>query len=138
MNTLILTVGLPRCGKSTWAKEQGIVVVNPDSIRLAIHGQRFDKEFENLVWYIAKVMVKSQFEYGEDTIIIDATNTTPFARAQWKSNNWERKYKIFKPNPEICCSRAVDTLQMDIIPIINKMYQQWDISNIAPEDILED
>ncbi len=33
MNRLILTVGLPRSGKTTWALEQGWPIVNPDSIR---------------------------------------------------------------------------------------------------------
>ena len=35
---LIVMVGLPRSGKTTWARKQGYPIVNPDSIRLAFHG----------------------------------------------------------------------------------------------------
>lgn len=44
MKKLILTIGLPRSGKSTWAKQQGCPVVNPDSIRLALHGKAYIQE----------------------------------------------------------------------------------------------
>ena len=72
--TLILTVGLPRSGKSTWAMQQGYPVVNPDSIRLALHGHRFREESEEHVWAIAKTMVNSLFIAGHDKVIVDATN----------------------------------------------------------------
>jgi predicted kinase len=36
MQQLILTVGLPRSGKTTWAKQQGVPMVNRDAIRLAL------------------------------------------------------------------------------------------------------
>ena len=38
---LILTVGLPRSGKTTWALAQGYPIVAPDAIRLAVTGQRY-------------------------------------------------------------------------------------------------
>jgi len=40
MKILILTVGLPRSGKSTWAAKKGFPIVSPDAIRLAMHGMR--------------------------------------------------------------------------------------------------
>ena len=42
MKEIIVTVGLPRSGKTTWAREQGYPIVNPDSIRLSLHGKRFE------------------------------------------------------------------------------------------------
>jgi predicted kinase len=52
MKILILTVGLPRSGKSSWSRQQTFPVVNPDSIRLALHGLRFAPEAEPFVWAI--------------------------------------------------------------------------------------
>ena len=74
--TLILTVGLPRSGKSIWAKKQGIPIVNPDSIRLALHGKAFILEAEDFVWTIAYTMARALFLAGHETVIIDATNIT--------------------------------------------------------------
>ncbi|GAF94425.1 unnamed protein product, partial [marine sediment metagenome] len=61
---LILTVGLPRSGKTTWARKQGIPMVNPDSIRLALHGKAFIEEAEPMIWTIAKYMVRALFIAG--------------------------------------------------------------------------
>jgi predicted kinase len=73
--TLIMTVGLPRSGKSTWAIAQGHPVVCPDAIRLALHGQPFIATAEPVVWATAKLMVASLFEAGHGVVILDATNS---------------------------------------------------------------
>ena len=72
MKVLILTVGLPRSGKSTWAKKQGYPIINPDSIRLALHGEHFIEDAEPMVWTIAMYMTKALFLAGHNKIIIDA------------------------------------------------------------------
>jgi predicted kinase len=61
---LILTMGLPRSGKSTWAKQQSVPIVSPDAIRLAMTGQRWVGELEDMVWVVAKYMVRSLFLAG--------------------------------------------------------------------------
>ena len=83
--TLIAMVGLPRSGKSTWAKKAGHPIVSPDAIRLALHGQRFISEAEPFVWAIAKAMVRALFLAGHSAVILDATNNTRKRRDEWKS-----------------------------------------------------
>ena len=39
-----------RSGKTTWARQQGVPIVNPDAIRPALHGQRFEPRAESVVW----------------------------------------------------------------------------------------
>src|SRR5258706_417694 len=64
-NTLIVMVGLPWSGKSTWAREQGNwPIVCPDEIRFALHGQRFIAEAEPWVWTIAKADSPTRRERG--------------------------------------------------------------------------
>lgn len=46
--TVILTSGLPRSGKTTWALKQSLSIVNRDAIRLALHGQPFIPEAEDI------------------------------------------------------------------------------------------
>lgn len=129
-NTLILTVGLPRSGKSTWAIEQsqdyGIPIVNPDSIRLALHGQAFIREAEPFVWAIAKVMVSSLFLAGHDRVIVDATNTTKERRNFWADNNWELYLQVFDATKEVCISRAKATEREDLIPVIERMAEKFE------------
>jgi len=120
MKTLILTVGLPRSGKSTWAKKQNLPIVNPDSVRLALHGKAFIQDSEPMVWVITEYMVKSLFLAGHDKVILDATNTTFSRRSKWESKKWVLEYKEFKTDEDTCLKRAVES-NPDLIPVIKKM-----------------
>lgn len=130
---LILTVGLPRSGKTTWAKTQGVPIVNPDSIRLALHGQRFQAEAEPFVWAIAKVMVRSLFLAGHSTVILDATNTTKKRRDEWIDKAWETRFQHFIAPKEVCEARSVQMGDTYILPIIAKMAAQFE--PLTPSEI---
>jgi predicted kinase len=123
---LILTVGLPRSGKSTWARQQGHPVVNPDSVRLAVTGQRFVKEAETAVWMIVKYMVTSLFLAGHETVILDATSTTHARRDQFLSKDWDAYVKVFDTHRDVCAQRALATNQADLLPIIDQMADAWE------------
>jgi len=124
VKTLILTVGLPRSGKSTWAKRQGVPVVSPDSIRLALHGQAWEPLAEGFVWAIAKVMVRALFISGHDVVILDSTGNTVARRGDFRSKSWSRMYKVIDTDKETCMVRAKDTDQEYLIPVIEKMVEE--------------
>ena len=108
-NTLIMTVGLPQSGKSAWAKTQGMPIVNPDSIRLALHGKPFINSAEPFVWAIAKIMTHSLFLAGHETVILDATNITIKRRNEWRSKNWKRIFHTVEASVNTCIERAAQT-----------------------------
>ena len=127
---LLMMVGLPRSGKTTVAKSQQethrkqgriVPIVCPDDIRLAIHGKRFDRDFENLVWYTASTMVKTMF-LQHDLVMLDATNITVASRLKWKDSRWQRHFLGLDQVPkDICIERAKESDQEDLIPVIEKM-----------------
>ena len=127
---LILTVGLPRSGKSTWAIQQGLPIVNPDSIRLALHGQPFLKDAEPMVWVIAKYMVTSLFLAGHSKVIVDATNTTQKRRDEWEDKRWKCSLKIFDTSKDECIERARKSDNEYLIPIIEQMDERCDFRGI--------
>jgi predicted kinase len=131
MPKLILTVGLPRSGKSTWARSSGFPVVNPDSIRLAVHGQAFKAEVEPLIWGLAHTMVDSLFLAGHPVVVLDATNTTKRRRREWVSERYECRYKVFDTPVEVCIERAMAG-QAYLIPVIGRMSKQWE--PLGPEE----
>jgi predicted kinase len=128
MKKLICTVGLPRSGKSTWAKEQNLPMVNPDSIRLGLYGEAFIKEAEQMVWSIATYMVKALFIAGHDTVILDATNLTIASRNRWLYHDWECEWKIFDTSKEECTRRAIASEREDLIHVIEMMDNHKDLT----------
>lgn len=137
MKILILTIGLPRSGKSSWAQQQGIPMVNPDSIRLALHGERFIEDIEPMVWCLAKYFVKSLFIAGHDTVILDATNLTKERRDFWESKDWICHAKCFNTPKLTCITRAINDHREDLIPIIEKMDQEKEIDIIEINGVIE-
>lgn len=125
---------MPRSGKSTWARQQGSPIVNPDAIRLGLHGRPFAGEAEPFVWAIAKTMVRALFLAGHDTVILDATNTTSARRADWVSRSWKRRFVIFGTPDDtmICLERAGNQYPDDpesrdgLIGAIERMAERWE------------
>jgi predicted kinase len=141
MNTLIMTVGLPRSGKSTWAKEHAkrtnAVVVSPDAIRLAISGQRFVIEAEPAVWAVTLFMVRALFGAGHETVILDCTNLEKERRAPWL-REWRADsnivFVLFNTDADTCKDRAIDDGMDDLLPIIDKMNAGWERTHYPETD----
>jgi glyoxylase I family protein len=123
---LIATVGLPRSGKTAWALSQDWPVVNPDSIRLAIHGHRFISRAEPFVWATAKAMVRALFLAGHDIVILDATNTRRTLRDEWQTKDWATFFKVIGTEAEICLERAARQQDAEIVPVIERMAAQYE------------
>lgn len=128
MNTLYLTVGLPRSGKSTWAKQTQCPIVNRDAIRLALHGQPFIKEAESMVTAIEDYMVKSLFIAGHKAVIVDATHLKKKYRDRWLNNEWEVRYKIFNTPKQVCIERALKDGKEYLVEVIERMDTEKDIT----------
>jgi hypothetical protein len=97
---VILTVGLPRSGKSTWARSTGYPIVCPDSISVALHGRRlrFVAYAEAFAWAIAETMVAALLGAGHEKVIVDACHATESRRKQWHDrfsapNKYSRKVR---------------------------------------------
>lgn len=123
---LIATLGLPRSGKTTWARSQAYPIVNPDSIRLALHGQRFVGLAERFVWATAHAMVRALFLAGHRHVIFDATNTTRKRRDELASPEWGTFFRLVDTSADVCRERARSEGDTEILPVIDRMAAQWE------------
>lgn len=129
MNKLILTVGLPRSGKTTWALKQGVPVVSRDGIRKALYDKVYISEAEEMVAAIEKYMVKALFLAGHDTVIIDNTHLRKKYRDRWICSRysqiqWKIELEEFKVDVNICVQRAIKDQRPELIPIIQAMAEE--------------
>lgn len=127
MNKLIIMVGLPRSGKTTWATQQNLPIVSKDAIRIALHGQRFLPEAEELIDTLSTYMVKSLFLAGNKTVIVDECHNTEKRRKKWLSDKWKIEYKIIPTTEEECIRRATKENDLEIILVIERMSRENDI-----------
>lgn len=91
---LILTVGVPASGKTTWAEkyceEHGAVNVNRDDVRQTLFGPfkwgeyKFDKKNENRVTEVCKDRVVRAL-HNKQTVVVSDMNLQPEYRAQWEA-----------------------------------------------------
>lgn len=135
---LILMVGLPRSGKSTWAKRQGFPIVNRDAIRLALHGQTYIQEAESIITPIEEYMVKALFLAGHETVIVDATHTTENRRQRWVKLGYNVRLKIMDTEMWTCMQRAKDNKREDLIPVIERMGEKIEYESEIPDYAKDD
>lgn len=140
--TLLSMLGLPRSGKSTITarlrRELGVPVVNADSIRLALHGQRYEALAESFVFAIREVMVRSLFNAGHELVIYDETNFSRATRDRMKSKNWDNLYLLVDTTPEVCKERALLTEQPDLLPVIDAMAARYEPLGDDEERVTEE
>lgn len=125
MNKLIVTVGLPRSGKSTWSKKfsekMGAPIISEDAIRLAIHGVPFLPETEDFVKVFAVYMIKALFNAGHEIVIADDVHIFKRERENLNRDTWQTYYKVFDTSKEECLTRAINSGKLYLIDVIKEM-----------------
>ncbi len=112
MNLLIVTVGLPRSGKTTWALDHILPTVSPDAIRQVLIASGTPAVPQPMVDHMANFMVRSLFMAGHTRLIVDDCNVTRALRDRWYPKgtelNWEVRFVHIYTGMDECLERAVD------------------------------
>jgi len=106
--TLIVTVGLPRSGKSTWAKSTGYPIISYDAVRLELVGHYQEHESIKMLDTIIHYAIKALFIAGHDVVIFDSISLLRSQRDNWQSR-FNCKFKEFTTDKEECKRRAIES-----------------------------
>lgn len=129
---LAIMCGLPRSGKSTYARElqeAGWVRVCPDDIRRALHGRGHYRPAEPLVWANTQLSVRALL-LGEHAVVVDATNTTKERRAPWLAIAREMEVPlvafVLETPVEVCHERNRASDEPVPPEVIDRMAERWE------------
>lgn len=139
---LIIPVGIPRSGKSTFFRERWprpIPIVSPDEIRKYFGCFPFDPKREDEVWNTARCMVHTLFAAGAQEVVLDATNVSRGRRNHWRALDvWRRSFYQFNTPTEVCIDRALKNAQDYLLPVIERMARNFEPVTSEEMDLGDD
>jgi predicted kinase len=77
---IVLLVGLPGAGKSTWLKKMGATGLSSDGLRKLLADDETDQSIHAQVFQTLRYLLEQRLAIGRPASYIDATNLTPEER----------------------------------------------------------
>ena len=106
---VVLAVGLPGSGKSSWFKRHNINPLSSDLLRSMLFDDPAEQRFQDLVFSNLRSMLKARLIARRPTNYVDATNLTPQERQNWtklaKGFGYEVHAVFFDVPLEVCIER---------------------------------
>ena len=106
---VILAIGLPGSGKSSWFKRHNITPLSSDLLRALLFDDATEQRFQDLVFSNLRSMLKARLIARRPINYVDATNLTPHERQSWiklaKDYGYEVQAVFFDVPVEVCLER---------------------------------
>ena len=107
--TVVLAIGLPGSGKSSWFKRHNIHPLSSDLLRELLFDDAQEQRFQDLVFSNLRSMLKARLIARRPMNYVDATNLTPHDRHSWiklaKDYGYDVQGLFFDVPLEVCMER---------------------------------
>jgi predicted kinase len=107
--TVVLAIGLPGSGKSSWFKRHNIHPLSSDLLRELLFDDAQEQRFQDLVFSNLRSMLKARLIARRPMNYVDATNLTPQDRHSWiklaKDYGYDVQGVFFDVPLEVCMER---------------------------------
>jgi predicted kinase len=107
--TVVLAIGLPGSGKSSWFKRHKLNPLSSDMIRSLLFDDPNEQRFQDLVFSNLRSMLRARLVARRPLNYVDATNLTPHDRSSWiklaKDFGYEVQAVYFDVPLEVCLER---------------------------------
>ena len=71
---VVLPIGLPACGKSTWFRKQGIIPLASDELRILLADDVNEQRYQARIFETLLLLLHVRLDLGRPVSYIDATN----------------------------------------------------------------
>ncbi len=106
---VVLAIGLPGSGKSSWFKRHNIHPLSSDLLRELLFDDPSEQRFQDLIFSNLRSMLKARLIARRPMNYVDATNLTPHDRHSWiklaKDYGYEVQAVFFDVPVEVCLER---------------------------------
>ena len=106
---VVLTIGLPGSGKTTWFKRRGVTPLSSDLLRSLLFDDITEQRWQGLVFSTLRSLLRARLIAKMPWNYVDATNLSPHERRQWikmaKSFGYDVQAVFFDVPLEVCLDR---------------------------------
>jgi predicted kinase len=106
---VVLAIGLPGSGKSSWFKRHNITPLSSDLLRALLFDDPTEQRFQDLIFSNLRSMLKARLIARRPMNYVDATNLSPHERGGWiklaKDYGYEVQAVFFDVPVEVCLAR---------------------------------
>jgi len=106
---VVLAIGLPGSGKSSWFKRHNITALSSDLLRALLFDDPTEQRFQDLIFSNLRSMLKARLIARRPMNYVDATNLSPHERSGWiklaKDYGYEVQAVFFDVPVEVCLAR---------------------------------
>jgi predicted kinase len=106
---VVLAIGLPGSGKSSWFKRNNISPLSSDLVRSLLFDDPNEQRFQDLVFSNLRSMLRARLIARRPMNYVDATNLTPHDRHSWiklaKDSGYEVQALYFDVPLDVCLER---------------------------------
>jgi predicted kinase len=106
---VVLSIGLPGSGKSSWFKRHNIIPLSSDLIRGLLFDNPTEQRYQDLVFSSLRSLLRARLIAGRPLNYIDATNLSPRERHSWikmaREFGYEAHAVFFDVPAEVCMER---------------------------------